>query len=42
MLEYCDLDNNWKLEKKVLSEMERSLAEDTNINKIDEVALNKG
>ncbi|XP_054266912.1 E3 SUMO-protein ligase NSE2-like [Macrosteles quadrilineatus] len=40
MLEYCDLDNNWKLEKKMLSEIDRSLAEENNINKIDEAYAN--
>lgn len=40
MLEYCDLDNNWKLEKKIVSEVEKSLAEECNINKIDEMYAN--
>lgn len=39
MLEYCDLDNNWKHEKQILSEVDKSLREDSNVNNIDEVII---
>lgn len=39
MLEYCDLDNNWKHEKKILSKVDKSLREDINVNNIDEVII---
>lgn len=39
MLEYCDLDCGWKLENIILNDIEKSLAEEWNINKIDEVSF---
>lgn len=39
MLEYCDLDNNWKHEKQILSKVDNSLREDSNVNNIDEVII---
>lgn len=39
MLEYCDLDNNWKHEKQILSKIDKSLREDINVNNIDEVII---
>lgn len=39
MLEYCDLDNNWKHEKQILSKVDKSLREDSNVNNIDEVMI---
>lgn len=39
MLEYCDLDNNWKHEKQILSKVDKSLREDSNVNNIDEVII---
>lgn len=39
MLEYCDLDNNWKHEKQILSEVDNNLREDSNVNNIDEVII---
>lgn len=39
MLEYCDLDNNWKHEKQILSKLDKSLREDSNVNNIDEVII---
>uniref|UniRef100_A0A1B6LL20 E3 SUMO-protein ligase NSE2 n=1 Tax=Graphocephala atropunctata TaxID=36148 RepID=A0A1B6LL20_9HEMI len=40
MQEYCDLDNNWRLEKRTISEIEKSLTEECNINNIDEMYAN--
>lgn len=39
MLEYCDLENNWKHEKQILSKVDKSLREDSNVNNIDEVMI---
>lgn len=39
MLEYCDLDNNWKHDKQILSKVDKSLREDSNVNNIDEVII---